>query len=101
MYKENVHVSDYGGFRERIIETIDSVFVRSRNGPAKAMEALVDVVRSEGKAEGKELPQLLLLGPATFIQARAYPERLTSSTLQLGGPRHQYGVRGIKAHMTA
>ena len=30
----------------------------------------------------KEVPQRLLLGPATFIQARAYAERLTSSALQ-------------------
>ena len=46
------------------------------------MEAVTDVVRSEGKAEGAELPQLLLLGPATLTQARAYAERLTASVRQ-------------------
>lgn len=82
IYKADTHVSDYDGFRERIIDTIDNAFVRSRNDPAKAMEALTDVVRSEGKAEGAELPQMLLLGPTTFIQARAHAEKLTANASQ-------------------
>ena len=82
IYKAETHISDYDGFRERIIETIDNAFVRSRNDPAKAMEIVADVVRSEGKAEGAELPQMLLLGPATFTQARAYTGKLTASVQQ-------------------
>ena len=36
----------------------------------KAMELLVDVVRGEGKAKGKELPRYLICGPGANESVR-------------------------------
>ena len=41
-----------------------------KGDPAKAMRALVDVVRGEGKAAGRELPRYLVLGEDAVADVR-------------------------------
>ena len=45
--------------------------------PAKAMALLVDVVRGEGKAEGKEWPLYLPMGKAAEEAIRGKAEKMT------------------------
>lgn len=47
--------------------------------PRKAMELVVDVVRGEGKAEGKDFPLWLILGRATHAHLRAHCDMLRRS----------------------
>ena len=71
------HVADYDGYREEALQEMLGRWQRAQGDPAKAMEVLVDVVKAEGKAEGKELPSWLLLGKPTFTRASVQSERLT------------------------
>ncbi|KZS99901.1 NAD(P)-binding protein [Laetiporus sulphureus 93-53] len=79
VYSMNHHVGDYDGVRELVHEKLKERFTQAKGDPAKAMDFLVDVVRGEGKAEGRPLPPRLLLGAPTYEAARAYCERLTES----------------------
>ena len=48
----------------------------AQGDPEKAMEVLVDAIKAEGKAEGRAVPDWLLLGKPTFTQANATAEKL-------------------------
>ncbi|TFY59098.1 hypothetical protein EVJ58_g5995 [Rhodofomes roseus] len=79
-YTQNTHVVEYDGFREQILTSMEEYWRHGAKGdPKKAMEALTDVVRSEGKAEGREVPPLLPLGSATYTQAKLHCERLSDN----------------------
>ncbi|KAH9838029.1 uncharacterized protein C8Q71DRAFT_755728 [Rhodofomes roseus] len=79
-YTQNTHVVEYDGFREQILTSMEEYWRHGAKGdPKKAMEALMDVVRSEGNAEGREVPPLLPLGSATYTQAKLHCERLSDN----------------------
>ncbi|KZT05762.1 NAD-P-binding protein [Laetiporus sulphureus 93-53] len=78
-YSMNHHVEDYDGFRESILEKLKDYWKHVKGDPAKAMEVLVDVLRGEGRAEGRGLPSHLLLGNPTYDNAKAYSERLSQT----------------------
>ncbi|KZT64160.1 hypothetical protein DAEQUDRAFT_769956 [Daedalea quercina L-15889] len=84
-YTQNIHVAGYDGFRELVAKVLDEFWVPARSDPAKAMEIPTDIVRCEGKAEDMELPQMLLLGPATFIQVRVLAEKLVENASKWEG----------------
>lgn len=46
-----------------------------KGDPAKAMDLLVDIVKGEGKAKGKEWPSLLVLGKDAYTDVRSKCEQ--------------------------
>lgn len=75
-YTTNHHVADYDGYRERVLEVMAGHWKHAQGDPEKAMEVLVDVIKGEGRAEGKATPDWLLLGKPTFTQAKVAAEKL-------------------------
>lgn len=71
-YWMNHHVSAYDSLRETEMAKFQQTWKQAKGDPEKAMELLVDVVRGEGKAQGKALPSRLLLGKVTYIHVRAH-----------------------------
>ncbi|PCH39364.1 NAD(P)-binding protein [Wolfiporia cocos MD-104 SS10] len=78
-YTMNRHVPAYDGTRENVLKNLDEYWKHAKGDPAKAMEVLVDVVRSEGKAKGRELPGFLLLGNPAYVQGRAHCEQMVQN----------------------
>jgi hypothetical protein len=56
-------IPDYNDTRENMLEMRKRASEVFRGDPRKLMEFLVDVIKSEGKAEGKPLPKYLVCGP--------------------------------------
>jgi short-subunit dehydrogenase len=56
-------IPDYNDTRENMLEMRNRASEVFRGDPRKLMEFLVDVIKSEGKAEGKPLPKYLVCGP--------------------------------------
>jgi hypothetical protein len=56
-------IADYDPMREGIAEFLADSNGKQPGDPAKGCEVLVDVVRGEGRAEGKEWPARLPFGP--------------------------------------
>ena len=57
-------MSDYDDLREKCIKhREEGPQKRLLGDPKKCVEFLADIVRGEGKAEGKELPSYLVCGP--------------------------------------
>ncbi|KZT06464.1 NAD-P-binding protein [Laetiporus sulphureus 93-53] len=75
-YSSTQHIPAYDALRERSLAGFSAVAKQARGDPDKAMEVLVDVVRGEGRAKGREMPMYLLLGNITYTHARAYCQRL-------------------------
>jgi len=61
-YHEDKRISDYDVMRERSLAGAASLHGNQLGDPVKAVEAVVDVVRGEGKAKGRKLPRYLPLG---------------------------------------
>lgn len=61
-YYEGNKISDYDAERTRSIAWYETISKLVKGDPAKAMEALTDVVRGEGKAAGRPFPLFLVLG---------------------------------------
>ncbi|KAJ6609033.1 hypothetical protein B0H10DRAFT_2065674 [Mycena sp. CBHHK59/15] len=55
-------IPDYDEMREKSVQWYKTVAGMVKGDPAKAMEALTDVVRGEGKAAGRPWPLYLILG---------------------------------------
>ncbi|KAH9923889.1 uncharacterized protein B0H18DRAFT_451601 [Fomitopsis serialis] len=85
LYTQNVPLEEYNEFRDNILNFLANYWSRAQGDPAKAMEVLTDVVRGEGKAKDLELPPLLLLGDATYTQARVYSETLLENASKWEG----------------
>ncbi|PCH40733.1 NAD(P)-binding protein [Wolfiporia cocos MD-104 SS10] len=75
-YTANVHIPAYDALREGAMSSFQAVSKHARGDPAKAMEVLVDVVRGEGAAKGRELPLYLMLGNVTYTHVREHCDRL-------------------------
>ncbi|GBE80232.1 NAD(P)-binding protein [Sparassis crispa] len=69
------HISDYDELREERGVLIKNM-ARAVGDPKKAMELLVDAVRGEGRAQGKELPLYLPLGRITIDKLRDHCQKL-------------------------
>ncbi|KAJ6570507.1 hypothetical protein DFH09DRAFT_1033013 [Mycena vulgaris] len=61
VYTDNT-IADYDAMRAAAAQRYKDTHRALRGDPAKAMEALADVVRGEGKAAGKAWPLYLILG---------------------------------------
>ena len=75
-YTSNTHISDYDAMREKTVSQFKAVASQAMGDPDKAMNLLVDAVRGEGKAKGRELPLYLMLGNVTYDHVREHCARL-------------------------
>lgn len=62
--------SVYDNTREAIMNRFTNLAGTEKGDPAKAMNLLVDIVKGEGKAKGKEWPNLLVLGKDAYADVR-------------------------------
>lgn len=75
MHEDNVKVEplrvlDYKEIHEAMIAGIQQVNGNQPGDPRRATELIVDVIRQEGTAVGKEIPYRLPLGPVGLEQLR-------------------------------
>lgn len=70
------HISSYDGLRAAAAEKFKAVAGNERGDPAKAMELLVDVVRGEGRAAGREWPLWLFMGKDCYRDVRNKCDRV-------------------------
>ncbi|EPT00835.1 NAD-binding protein [Fomitopsis schrenkii] len=75
-YTSNYHIPDYDAMREKTVSQFKAVGAQAMGDPDKAMALLVDAVRGEGQAKGRELPLYLMLGNATYDHVREHCARL-------------------------
>ncbi|KAJ7472352.1 hypothetical protein B0H11DRAFT_1351998 [Mycena galericulata] len=68
--------ADYERLRALSIERFNAVSGTEKGDPAKAMEAVVDVVRGEGAARGRPWPGMLVLGEDAENDLRAKTKRV-------------------------
>ncbi|EKM60033.1 uncharacterized protein PHACADRAFT_250900 [Phanerochaete carnosa HHB-10118-sp] len=64
------HIPAYDMIREKGRARFNSISGYERGDPAKAMELLVDVVRGEGSARGREWPMWLFMGQDAYRDVR-------------------------------
>ena len=69
-YTTNHPIPAYNGYRERIMEAMEERWKHAQGDPEKAMEVLVDVIKGEGKAEGKVTPDWLLRASQHSLRRR-------------------------------
>ncbi|KAJ7182745.1 hypothetical protein C8R43DRAFT_967969 [Mycena crocata] len=69
-HMQNV-IADYDAMRALSMERFGAVGGKEKGDPAKAMEAVVDVVRGEGVARGRPWPGRLVLGEDAESDVRA------------------------------
>lgn len=74
-------IPDYDSAREELARRVEfAKKIPNKGDPAKGMDALVDVVRGEGRAEGKTgLPLWLFLGSDCIADIKARAARLQST----------------------
>ena len=75
MHPENVKlrsvaIDDYKPIREAVEQFVESINGNQPGDPKKAIEIIIDVVKGEGVAEGKSLPERLPLGPDCLATLR-------------------------------
>lgn len=61
-YHNGERIHEYDLMRENSLKVIDSLHGNQPGDPVKAVELVVDVVRGEGKAKGRNFPRYLPLG---------------------------------------
>jgi len=83
-YAVDRHIPSYGPLKENVMKKLGGYFANAKGDPAKGMDLVVDVVRGEGKAVGREFPSTLLLGSAAYIHAQLHCERLSKSMATWG-----------------
>ncbi|OBZ70280.1 putative oxidoreductase YusZ [Grifola frondosa] len=66
----NRHVPAYDEMREAGMARFAAIAGHEKGDPAKAMELVVDVVKGEGKAKGREWPLWLILGRDAYTDVR-------------------------------
>jgi len=64
------HVPEYDGLRAAASEKFAALAGSEKGDPSKAMDLLVDVVRGEGKARGREWPLWLFMGRDAYRDVR-------------------------------
>lgn len=64
------HIPAYDMLREKGRARFNSISGHERGDPAKAMDLLVDVVRGEGRARGREWPMWLFMGQDAYRDVR-------------------------------
>lgn len=74
----NYPISEYDEIRRKMEERFATIPGHEVGDPIKGMETLVDVVKGQGKAEGKALPLRLALGSDSAIAIREKTEKLTA-----------------------
>lgn len=70
------HVPAYDAARNAGMARFAAVAGNERGDPARAMDLLVDVVKGEGRAAGREWPLWLVLGRDAYTDVRAKVGRL-------------------------
>ncbi|EKM58137.1 uncharacterized protein PHACADRAFT_139799 [Phanerochaete carnosa HHB-10118-sp] len=75
---EGNRIADYGAVREEMKKRWKQIDGHQPNDPVKAMRVIIDVVRGEGVAEGKDWPLYLPLGPETEVAIRDKCEKITN-----------------------
>ncbi|KAJ7705711.1 hypothetical protein B0H16DRAFT_1635844 [Mycena metata] len=68
-------IAEYDPYRNLALTRVMTLMGTERGDPAKAMEAVVDVVRGEGSASGKKWPGNLVLGVDAEADVRAKCKR--------------------------
>ena len=72
-------IPEYDGLRAAAAEKFAAVAGNEKGDPVKAMELLVDVVRGEGKAYGREWPMWLFMGKDCYRDVRNKCEKVLKS----------------------
>ncbi|KAI0638626.1 NAD-P-binding protein [Trametes polyzona] len=72
----NTHVPAYDAVRNAGMARFAALAGHERGDPARAMDLLVDVVKGEGRAAGREWPLWLVLGRDAYADVRAKTNRL-------------------------
>lgn len=75
----NKHIPEYDLLRERGAARFNSISGNERGSPSKAMELLVDVVRGEGRAYGREWPMWLFMGADAYRDVRGKCDRVLNA----------------------
>lgn len=70
------HVPEYDMLREAAAQKFAALAGTERGDPNKAMELLVDVVRGEGRAYGREWPMWLFMGKDAYRDVRNKCDRV-------------------------
>ncbi|OCH94477.1 NAD(P)-binding protein [Obba rivulosa] len=73
------HIPDYDDMRTAGMARFTSIAGREKGDPAKAMTLVVDVVRGEGRARGREWPLWLVLGRDAYADVQAKCNKLLST----------------------
>ncbi len=73
------HIPAYDKLREAGGARFNSISGSENGNPAKAMELLVDVVRGEGRAHGREWPMWLFMGQYVYRDVRGKCERVLNT----------------------
>ena len=73
------HIPEYDALRERGAARFNSISGNERGDPSKAMELLVDVVRGEGRAYGREWPMWLFMGRDVYRDVRSKCDRVLNT----------------------
>jgi hypothetical protein len=61
-FRSTIAIADYDDIRKQIKQNVVGINGKQPGDPKKAVEIMVDLVRGEGVAEGKEVPERLPLG---------------------------------------
>ena len=75
----NNHVPAYDDMRNAGMARFTALAGHEKGDPAKAMELLVDVVKGEGRAAGREWPLWLVLGRDAYVDIRAKTQKLLAT----------------------
>ncbi|KAH9841081.1 uncharacterized protein C8Q71DRAFT_438143 [Rhodofomes roseus] len=78
-YEVDRPIPSYEPLKQNVMKKLGGLFANAKGDPVKGMELVVDVVRGEGKAVGKEFPTTLLLGNAAYVHAQLHCERLSKT----------------------
>lgn len=80
-YPATIHnpVPVYDEMRNAGMARFAAIAGHEKGDPAKAMELLVDVVRQEGRAAGREWPMWLVMGRDAYVDVRAKTDKLLAT----------------------
>ena len=73
------HVPAYDAARTAGMARFAKIAGTERGDPARAMELVVDVVKGEGRAAGREWPLWLVLGRDAYTDVRAKTDKLLAT----------------------
>ena len=73
------HVPVYDDMRNAGMARFAQIAGHEKGDPAKAMELLVDVVKGEGRAAGREWPLWLVMGRDAYADVRAKTHKLLAT----------------------